>query len=106
MKMKTTESEQLLTPEQVKICQTLHEAHINTLMSASQAYDKAVLSLSTATLGFTLAFIEYANYQRHLGHLWLLGTTWGLLILAIFFILISFLADQIHSANEINRYQG
>jgi hypothetical protein len=95
-----------LTREQVQICQTLHEAHINTLTSASQSYDKAILNLSTVTLGFTFAFIEYARNLKALHHLWLLGTTWGLLILAILFILISFIADQIHSSNEINRYQG
>ena len=104
--MKTNKENKQLISENNKICQTLHKAHINTLTSASRAYDKAILSLSTATLGFTFAFVEYVNYQRHLVSVPLLRGTWVLLIASIFFILISFLADQAHSANEISRYQG
>ena len=35
--------------------------HMNSLHLASKSYDKAILSLATATLGFTFAFVKLFN---------------------------------------------
>lgn len=75
------------------------EKHMSALLQASQAYDKAILSLSTASLGFTFAFINFIN---HPNHSCLLPFTWFFLIIAMALTLISFLIDQIHSAHRVS----
>lgn len=74
------------------------EKHMNALHSASQSYDKAILSLSTAALGFTFAFTELSSATNYC---YILGFTWFFLIISILFILISFLIDQLHCAHKI-----
>ena len=82
----------------------LKEAHISTLCAASQAYDKAVLGLSTAVIGFTFAFMQFDDV--HKTYVWrcLLITTWGLLVFSLICLLSSFVADQWLSAKRIERY--
>ncbi|SMM99947.1 hypothetical protein SPONN_1131 [uncultured Candidatus Thioglobus sp.] len=52
-----------------------------------QAYDKAVLTLSIASLGFSFTFLKFVNDPHCVG--WII-TSWVLLFLAIIFILFSF----------------
>lgn len=74
------------------------EKHMTALLSASQSYDKAILSLSIAALGFTFAFVRLVP---HVNHTCLLPFTWFFLIAAIVFVLLSFLIDQRHSHRRI-----
>lgn len=81
------------------------KTHIDTLLLASASYDKAILSLSVATLGFTFAFMRFVEP----GHRWVdidsLYLSWISLVLSIIFILIVFVFDQIHSAHRIEFYR-
>jgi len=63
--------------------------------SNSESLDKAVLSLSTAFLGFSLAFIRYIIPVEASTCLFLLKFSWALFCVAITSTLVSFLTSQI-----------
>lgn len=75
----------------------------DTLLKRSQAnsenLDKAIRTLSTATLGFTLAFRDKIVDPVNVIHLWPLYVSWALLVLAI----LSTLNSYISSYMAINR---
>ena len=63
-------------------------------LSNSQNYDRAILSLSTAGLGFSLAFIQNLIPLTLSKHIWLLYYSWVFFIIAIVLTLLSFLFSQ------------
>ena len=65
----------------------------------SENLDKAIRTLSTATLGFTLAFRDKIIAPANVIHLWPLYVSWALLVLAI----LSTLNSYIFSYMAINR---
>lgn len=77
----------------------LHGQHVDALLLASQSYDKAILSLSTASLGFTFAFAKWVKSGT--SNSCLLSFIGLFLILAIVTILVSFLFDQVHTSHRI-----
>jgi hypothetical protein len=77
------------------------EKHMNELLSASRSYDKSILSLTTATLGFTIAFIKILH---HINGDCLLLFSWFFLISAIVLILFSFLIYQVHHEHRTKYY--
>lgn len=81
-------------------------AEINaSLLSNSQMFDKAILSLSSAGLGVSLAFIKNVVSLKEATNLYLLHSSWGAFVGAILFTLISFLASQCgleKQANQVN----
>jgi hypothetical protein len=82
-----------------KLYMQLHGQHVDALLQASQSYDKAILSLSIASLGFTFAFVRWKNTSIY--HTCLLSFIWFFLISAITMILLSFLCDQLHTSHRI-----
>ena len=74
------------------------EKHMTAMHLASQSYDKAILSLSTAVLGFTFAYIKLFPA---VSHCCVLAFTWFFLIISIVFVLISFVIDQFHCSHKI-----
>lgn len=41
-----------------------YEVHLNRLLKAGSSYDRAILSLDTASLGFTFAFIHVSSLSQ------------------------------------------
>ena len=63
-------------------------------LSNSQLFDKAILTLSSAGLGFSLAFIRKGVPAAEASQLCLLYFSWGLFVVAIASTLISFFTSQ------------
>ena len=63
-------------------------------LSNSQMFDKAILSLSSAGLGFSLAFIKNVVPLDRAACVWLLYVSWGLFVAATATTLYSFLTSQ------------
>jgi hypothetical protein len=63
--------------------------------SNSEAYDKAVLTLSSAFLGVSLAFIKDAAQGEPLAYPWLLVVSWAAFALAIVAAVVSFQTGNI-----------
>jgi hypothetical protein len=97
----------LLSKKEKKECENLKERHIDTLLSASESYNKAILTLSTASLGYTFVFYDSVSKANSpINCICLLIIIWILLILSIALILASLLADQSVSQKKILRYQS
>jgi hypothetical protein len=64
------------------------------LLSNTEAFDKAVLSLSSAGLGFSLAFIKDIVPVHTINNMNLLYISWGCFSGAIIFTIISFFTSQ------------
>ncbi len=73
--------------------------HYDLLSIASQSFNKTILSLSTAIIGFTFAIIRLVDNK--IEKLCQLKATWIFLAAAIFFILVSFITTQIHAQHRI-----
>ena len=87
-----------MTDHKIDLFKQSLEKQMTAMHLASQSYDKAILSLSTAALGFTFAYIKLFPAA---GHCCVLAFTWFFLIISIVFVLISFVIDQFHCAHKI-----
>ena len=76
-------------------------------MSNSKDYDKAILTLSTAVLGISLAFIkDVVPLATASKELWLYAS-WGLFALSIVIVIVSYLVSQIaiyKQVGVVNKY--
>lgn len=88
-----------MSTEKIALCKQSLEWHKEALLLAVQSYNKAILSLSTATLGFTFAFVKWLGLGNHSS---MLIWVWVSLILSDALILLSFLLDQIHTVHRID----
>jgi len=61
---------------------------------ASEAYDKAVMSLAGGALGLSLTFVKNIVKSPNSESLWRLETSWGCLTMSLAFILVSMLFSQ------------
>jgi hypothetical protein len=68
--------------------ETLVESH----HTASQDFDKAIMTLAGGGLGLSIAFIH--EVAPHPEHLWAVGIAWGLLTASLLLIVFSFLTSQ------------
>ncbi len=75
-----------------------YEVHLTRLLRSNSAYDYAILSLSTASLGYTFSsFKQHSTpYCEILQYL-----IWFLLILTIILVLVSLLIEQDHTVKRI-----
>lgn len=89
-----------LTSYQEENCKEAIKQHTYSLLSASQSYDKGILGLSTAALGYTFIYARYFGGY----HSCLLSFTWFFLVLSILFVLVSFIFEQLHSEHRIKYY--
>ncbi len=64
-------------------------------LSNAENYDKAILSLATATLGFSLILLKDVVATADAKSLWVLKTSWFLLFMAIIATLCSFMSSQV-----------
>jgi hypothetical protein len=76
--------------ELVSYRQQLVEAH----RSASDAYDKALMTLSGGALVLSISFVRYIAPSPKAGTRWLLAVAWTLLALSVAAILTSMLTSQ------------
>jgi hypothetical protein len=67
---------------------------LNRQLSNTQNYDRAILSLSTAGLGFSLAFIKDLIDLTNASHIGFLYYSWTFFLIAIMLTLISFVSSQ------------
>lgn len=61
---------------------------------ASEAYDKAIMTLSGGALGLSLTFMKDIVQSPGAESLWRLGTSWGCLTTSLALVLISMLSSQ------------
>jgi len=84
---------------QIKLYKHFEEQHFNMLSIASEGYNRIILSLSTAVLGFTFAIIKLVINKINCPCLLILA--WVFLILTIAAILVSYIATQLHASHRI-----
>lgn len=72
-------------------------------LSKSENFDKAILTVSTAALGFSLAFIKDIVHIETAKYMAVLFISWLLLALTIIFTLASFLIGQNEIKEELKR---
>jgi hypothetical protein len=83
--------------------QTRRNELLTQQFSNSEAYDKAVLTLSSAFLGVSVAFIKDVPHQGALTHLPLIFCSWSLLTLAIMGTVASFRVGNVATTIQIER---
>lgn len=77
--------------------------HMRALLSASQLYDRAILSLSLAVLGYIFVYVKHIpsiNYKC------LLILSCAFLIFSIISVLMSFIVDQYHCEHRVDYLQS
>lgn len=81
-----------------KIADRLYDALRDDLLkrdlSNTENYDKAILTLSSSSLAFSLAAIKYIVPVNTSDHVWLLESGWGLLSLSVIFSLAAYLVGN------------
>lgn len=80
----------------------LHEQHLSMFFIVAQSFDKAILALSTISLGFTFAFLEVKKVSIHCECL--LEIAWFFFIVTILATLITFIFVQQHALHRINYF--
>jgi len=81
-------------PELVDLFKTSRDDLLKRTLSNSESYDKAILSLSSALLGVSLAFLKDILQLQNTSQPWLLILSWWLFASAIISTLISFRTSQ------------
>ncbi|MCH9691143.1 MAG: hypothetical protein K0U59_03625 [Gammaproteobacteria bacterium] len=86
------------TEEEQKIADKQHAFYKGELykreLSNSEAYDKAILSLSSAGLAISLTFIKFIVPLDKAVHLVFLKSSWILFLLSVTFVICSFLVGN------------
>lgn len=75
-------------------------------LSNSENFDKAILSVSTAALGFSLAFLKDFVVLEHARCGWLLNASWGLFVWAIVATIVSLLVSQRGIMEQLEKAEG
>ncbi|WGV98878.1 hypothetical protein QF117_02640 [Vibrio sp. YMD68] len=82
------------TEEEQKRCNEIHDKYRDDLLkrqqSNSEGYDKAILSLSSASLGFSLTAIKFVVPLETATYMWLLNLGWALLLATIICSLLAY----------------
>lgn len=76
--------------------------HLSLYIIAAQSFDKAMLTFSIASLGFTFAFLEV--YRIGINYKPILICSWCLFVIAILCILITFIFLQYHALHRVGHY--
>lgn len=88
-----------LEPEEIDL--TYREWLVKAHHAASEAYDKAVMTLSGGALAISLAFIRDVTPHPH--HKGWIAASWSLLAASLLLILVSFLTSQSGLLQAIGR---
>ena len=70
-------------------------------LSNAEGFDKAILSLSSAGLGLSFAFIKDIVPISHAEYIWLLEISWFFFVIAIISTLISYITSQAGLKNQL-----
>jgi hypothetical protein len=94
---------QSFTPseEQNNVYQKCREDLLKRQLSNTENFDRAILTLSSSTLGLTLTFIRNVTPIENAHHIWLLLLAWVLLAIAIVITLLSFLISQAGAKTQL-----
>ena len=92
--MSSVPDPQDLTAEKLKLLAETRADLLKRQLSNSENYDKAVISLSTAFLGFSLAFLKDLVPIQRAEWLWLLYGSWLALAGAVLATIVSFWVSQ------------
>ncbi len=76
--------------------------HLSIYFIAAQSFDRAILTLSIASLGFTFAFIEV--HKIVFKYKAVLFISWGLFIGTVFLILITYVFLELHALHRFKHY--
>jgi hypothetical protein len=87
------------------IYQRLHEWEKEALLQASVSFDKSIITLSSALVGFVFAIVQFIGHKP-LVYLFFIKASFVLAIGAIFATLASFLCDQEHTVRSIDHIQN
>jgi hypothetical protein len=83
-----------ITDEHKDVYQKCRDDLLKRQLSNTENFDRAILTLSSSTLGLTLTFIRNVTPIEEAHHVWLLLSAWILLAIAIVVTLSSFLISQ------------
>lgn len=93
-------------PEDQKVADELFDKFRDDLLarelSNSEGYDKAILALSSASLGFSLTAIKFIVPIDTATHIWLLILCWALLVLSVIFSLSAYLISNKAIHTQLN----
>ena len=92
--MSKAEQEQDLTATKQRLLAETRADLLKRQLSNAENYDKAILSLSTAFLGLSFAFVKDLVPAHQAEWLWLLYSSWSLLTGAVLTTIVSFLVSQ------------
>jgi hypothetical protein len=105
--MEIAKSEDIPQKTELQVRQEMFQIRRNELLaqqfSNSEAYDKAVLTLSSAFLGVSVVFIKDVPHYGALASLWLIFCSWSLLTLAIIVTVASFRVSNVAATIQIER---
>lgn len=94
------------TPEDQKVADELFDKFRDDLLkrelSNSEGYDKAILALSSASLGFSLTVIKFIIPINNAIYIWLLILCWSLLVLSVIFSLAAYLISNKAIHTQLN----
>lgn len=86
------------SPEDQKIANEMFDRFRDDLLkrdlSNTESYDKAVLTLSSAALGFSLTAVKFIVPIESSGHIWLLIFGWSLLVIGVISSLFAYLISN------------
>lgn len=74
--------------------------YLSMFLIVAQSFDKAILGLSTASLGFTFAFLKFIN-KDHLIHTRLLELSWLFFILAVMFVIFALIFTEKYALHRV-----
>jgi hypothetical protein len=89
------------TDEYRKVYEDLKSELFKRQLSNSENFDKAILAYSTASLGFSLAFLKDFVPITKAAHAWLLYASWWLFVMSVIVTLFSFLVSQWAIAKQL-----
>ncbi|GAA5525618.1 hypothetical protein Maes01_02189 [Microbulbifer aestuariivivens] len=94
------------SPEDQKVADEMFDKFRDDLLkrelSNSEGYDKAILALSSASLGFSLTAIKFIVPIDTAIHLWLLILCWSILVLSVIFSLLAYLISNKAIHTQLN----
>jgi hypothetical protein len=80
----------------------LQDQHLSIFFIAAQSFDKAILALSTISLGFIFAFLEIRKVGVE--YKCVLAFSWLFLIITILSILVTFIFVQKHALHRVDYF--
>jgi len=87
--------------EQLKVLEEFKAEILKRQLSNAENLDKAMLSLASAGLGLSVAFLKELVTHARADRLWLLYASWGLFFVTIVFTLLSYGSSQLGLSRQL-----